>query len=73
MPLRKKYFLTFFSDGEVPTAITLEGVGIKGLNGTAIKKRTFFVASLRKPYKRQGAIEKKIGGRKRCEKGGKLN
>ena len=41
MSLREKKILTlFFSDGEGMTAIKLEGWGY-GLNGTAIKKKTF--------------------------------
>ena len=37
----KKLKKTFFSDGEVPTAIKLEEGG--GLNGTVIKKKYFFL------------------------------
>ena len=40
MPLREtNFFLPFFFDGEVPTAIKLEGGG--GLNGTEITFLTF--------------------------------
>ena len=34
-------FWNLFSN--VPTAITLEGLGVLGLNGPAIKRRTFFL------------------------------
>ena len=44
--IKKKitFFRTFFPN--VPTAIKLEGGGGLGINGPAIKRRTFFTASL---------------------------
>ena len=38
VPLRKKVIITYFPTAKVPTAIKLH----LDLNGTAIKKRTFF-------------------------------
>ena len=41
-PLRKLFFYHFFQRSRISTAIKLEGGGGLGLNGPAIKRKTFF-------------------------------
>ena len=44
---KRTFFRTFFFQrSKISTAIVLEGEGGLGLNGHAIKRRTFFAASL---------------------------
>ena len=55
--------MLFFQRSQISTAIKLEGGGGLGLNGPAIKRRTFFAASLKKSFFSGLTTKKGEGGK----------